>query len=71
MTDQFKQIGDQKRLTMMIWGEHDVITPHKNHKLLQEIIPEVEFLSVSKAKHAVHIEKFELVNENLLAFLNK
>jgi pimeloyl-ACP methyl ester carboxylesterase len=66
----YKQIGQQKRSTMLVWGKQDdSLAPFSNHKLVQKAIPEIEFHPINNAKHAVHIEKSDEVNKKLISFL--
>jgi pimeloyl-ACP methyl ester carboxylesterase len=69
-SDTFKRIGQQKRPTLLIWGEGDEVTPFSNSKMAREVMPDTEFLSVSEAKHAVHYENPDIVNPKIIAFLN-
>jgi len=69
-SDTFKRIGQQKRSTLLVWGEEDEVTPFSNSKMARELMPDTEFLFISKAKHAVHYEKPDIVNRKIIAFLN-
>jgi len=70
LRDVYKQIGQQKRSTMLVWGKQDdSMAPFENHKLVQKAIPDIEFHPIDNAKHAVHIEKSDEVNKKLIAFL--
>ncbi len=71
LTDTFKQVGDQQRPILLIWGEQDEITPYRFHQKVLELMPSIEFFSVSEAKHAVHYEKPELVNQRIVEFLRQ
>ncbi len=70
MADTFKRVGQQKRSALLIWGEGDEVTPFSNNEMVREVIPGIEYLFVSEAKHAVHYEKPEIVNQKIIAFLN-
>ncbi len=71
LTDTYLQVGSQERPMLLIWGEQDEITPYCFHQKVQELMPNIEFFSVSEAKHAVHYEKPELVNPRILEFLGQ
>ncbi|MBM82583.1 MAG: alpha/beta hydrolase [Planctomycetaceae bacterium] len=57
--------------TLIIVGEHDKISTASEMRSMADEIPDCDFLEVPGAGHMVPMEKPELVNEAILAFLNR
>ena len=52
-------------------GELDETIPYHVHQQVCDVIPQIEFHSIQKAKHLPHYEQSDEVNEILLKFLQK
>lgn len=55
--------------TLLIVGEHDVITPPSIIKMFQAYIPHARLVEVAGAGHSVYFEKPEIFNRAVLEFL--
>ncbi|MBU3916738.1 alpha/beta hydrolase, partial [bacterium] len=64
------EVGRHPRPVLLIWGKKDEITPYEAAAKFKEFIPNLELLDFENAKHAVHYEHFQEVNEKMIAFLN-
>jgi pimeloyl-ACP methyl ester carboxylesterase len=62
-------LGAQRRPVLLIWGELDQTTPYALSAQVREALGEHQFLSVPDAGHLPHLERPELVEPALLAFL--
>lgn len=69
--DSRELLADIDVPTLVIVGEHDVISPPDEMKEIAEAIPGAEFLLVEDAGHMAPLEKPEQVNAAIADFLEK
>jgi 3-oxoadipate enol-lactonase len=69
--DSRELLGQIEVPTLVIVGEHDVISPPDEMKAIADAIPGAEFLLVEGAGHMAPLEKPEAVNAAIGAFLEK
>ncbi len=67
----WKEIGKQEKPILFIWGENDVSFPFSNTKKVEKLIPNSKIIGIKNAAHWVNIEKPELVNNEIIAYLNE
>jgi pimeloyl-ACP methyl ester carboxylesterase len=65
----FRAVGAQRRPVLLIWGEQDQTVPYALSTRVREALGEHQFLSVAQAGHLPHLERPEVVEPALLAFL--
>ncbi len=68
---EYELFGKLKKPTLLIWGDKDLVLPFKNHKKVEELIPNVKFFPIIDAGHAVQYEKSYEVNEIIVNFLKR
>jgi len=67
----YERVGKTNIPILLIWGELDETIPYHVHQQVCDVIPQIEFHSIQKAKHLPHYEQSDEVNEILLKFLQK
>jgi pimeloyl-ACP methyl ester carboxylesterase len=65
----YQAVGAQRRPVLLIWGEQDHTTPYAQSVKVRQALGEHLFLSVADAGHLPHLERPEVVEPALLAFL--
>ncbi len=55
---------------LLIWGEEDKSVSYEAIVKLMQVMPDIETFFVEEAGHIPHVEKPEIVNPQLFAFLN-
>lgn len=55
--------------TLIIWGEHDGLTPYANAAKLQALLPGSQLVTVVNAKHNMLIERAQPISETIQAWL--
>ena len=63
------KVGKLSIPVLLIWGKKDDITPYDSVIQFKEAIPHAQLLDFKEAKHAVHYEYYQKVNEKIIAFL--
>ena len=63
------KIGKLPIPVLLIWGKKDDITPYDSVTQFKETIPHAQLFDFKEAKHAVHYEYYQQVNEEIIAFL--
>ncbi len=63
------EVGQHSRPVLLIWGKKDELTPYEGAVKFRDAIPHSELLDFDNAKHAVHYEHSQSVNEKLIEFL--
>jgi len=66
----WQQLGELDKPTLFIWGKQDVSFPFSNTKRLRKLIPHAKIIGIDDAAHWVNIEQAELVNSEIIKFLN-
>ena len=66
----WEQLAVLNKPTLFIWGKQDVSFPFSNSKMLDKLVPHAKVIGIDEAAHWVNIEKAELVNSNIVDFLN-
>ncbi|MGZ0190449.1 MAG: alpha/beta fold hydrolase, partial [Alphaproteobacteria bacterium] len=56
---------------LLIFGEHDSLTPPTIGRAMAEQISDATFVEVPRSGHLINIEEAEIFNEAVLTFLNK
>lgn len=69
--DRAAEIDSIRVPTLLIYGEHDTLTPPAIGRALHERIAGSEFVEIAGAGHLTNIERPERFNTALLAFLAK
>jgi pimeloyl-ACP methyl ester carboxylesterase len=57
--------------TLIIWGEHDRVTPPRDGRQLADELPRAELVTVPEAGHLAMIERPELVDDLIESFLSR
>jgi 3-oxoadipate enol-lactonase len=70
-TDTTKSLGSISVPTLILVGEHDVLTPVASAENLQAQIRGSELHVISRAAHMSNLENSEAFNEKLLEFLHR
>lgn len=65
------ELADISVPTLLIFGEHDTLTPPEVGRRMQEAIPHAELVVVEDAGHLVNIEQPDVFNATIRAFLLK
>jgi pimeloyl-ACP methyl ester carboxylesterase len=71
ITPTFRQVGEQRRPTLLIHGQEDTTFPVEQCARLCELIPTAELHVIPDAGHIAHYEHPEVVNPLLIEFLKK
>jgi pimeloyl-ACP methyl ester carboxylesterase len=69
--ETFRRVGQQKRPVLLLWGRDDHTI---SYDIIQEILaafPQAEFHVIEEAGHIPHYEQPEVVNNQMIQFLNK
>jgi pimeloyl-ACP methyl ester carboxylesterase len=66
----YEKLGELGTPVLVIWGEHDKTVPFEHSRVLRQLIPAAEFLTVPDCGHIPHYERPELVNPGLIQFLS-
>jgi pimeloyl-ACP methyl ester carboxylesterase len=64
-----EQVRALRTPTLLIVGEHDIITPPAVIKMMQSYIPHACLAEVAGAGHSVYFEKSDAFNRIVLEFL--
>lgn len=67
----WEQIGKQEKPILFIWGENDVSFPFSNAEKAKKLIPKTKIIGIENSAHWVNIEKPELVNNEIISYLNE
>ena len=65
----YGRVGKLKKPCALFWGDDDRIVPFDQHKKVQEHIQHIAFHAVPGAGHVVPLERPDLINPPLIAFL--
>ena len=64
-------LGHHPRPVLIVWGEHDEITPYRNRRKVRKLFKNSELFTVENAGHAPHYEYRAMVNEAIVKFLQR
>ncbi len=67
----YKQVGQQDKPVLLIWGKEDQLLPYTQSEQVREAIPQVEIHLIEGAGHNACYEFPELVNPLLIRFLKR
>ena len=67
----YKEVGQQDRMTLLIWGTADKLIIKESIERLREVIPSIEYHEIKGAGHVAHYERSEEVNPILVEFLKQ
>lgn len=67
----YQRVGRTNRPILLVWGCEDHTIPFKNHSVILEAIPGIEFHPIEKAGHVPHYERPDVVNPILFDFLTR
>ena len=70
-TKLYKEVGQQDRPTLLIWGTADKLIIKESIERLREVIPSIEYHEIKGAGHVAHYERSEEVNPILVDFLKQ
>jgi pimeloyl-ACP methyl ester carboxylesterase len=71
LTGAYAGVGSQQRRVLLIWGREDKMVPFALSETARRLMPNADFHAIDDAGHAPHLERPELVNELLVAFLGE
>ncbi|MDC1162203.1 alpha/beta hydrolase [Tenacibaculum sp.] len=67
----WKKIGKEKTPILFVWGKNDVSFPFINTKKVEKLIPNAKIIGIENSAHWVNIEKPNIVNNEIITFLNQ
>ncbi len=67
----FRRVGELRKPTVLIWGEHDPTVPVRYAQTFQNLVPETEYHLIDGTGHIPHYEKPEQVSRVLVDFLKR
>ena len=68
-SESFSTLGTIDVPTLVIVGEHDVLTPPEDARLIAEGIPNARLVTIDQAGHMSNLENAEAFNEALVGFI--
>ncbi len=69
--ESYAALGRGPCPVLLIWGERDDVCPYANHREFLELVPQARCKTIANSGHAVLIEHHELVNPELISFLQE
>lgn len=66
----YEELGKLVKPVLLIWGKEDQATPYEQNNRIRNVLT-CKFLSVEAAGHLPHYEKPEIVNPEIIKFLNE
>lgn len=67
---EYERLGQLGKAILLIWGENDKTVPFEHSSRLRQLLPDSQFLPVKRCGHIPHVEQPDLVNLQIIKFLN-
>jgi pimeloyl-ACP methyl ester carboxylesterase len=67
----YARVGRQARRILLIWGREDRTVPFALSVTARALMPNADFQAIDSAGHAPHLERPEVVNGLLIAFISE
>ena len=71
LRDVYTRVGAQGRKSLLIWGQDDLVCPHKGSELGCRLLNDVQFHSIPAMGHACHWESPDVVGEAIASFFTE
>lgn len=71
MEEQFRNVGQQDRKVLVLWGEADSVVPFPGEERLRKILPNAEVKTYPGEDHALNMTRNLEVNVALIRFLTQ